>query len=142
MFGFEAEGAAALVKGEPIENPETVATAIRIGNPASWNLALNARDESEGHIDLVTDEEILEAYRKLASTEGIFAEPASAASLAGVMKMRKLGRIAAGKQVVCVLTGNGLKDPNIALKSVGVEPVVVESTEEAVVGIITQGAGV
>jgi threonine synthase len=142
MFGFEAEGAAALVKGEPIENPETVATAIRIGNPASWNLALNARDESEGHIDLVTDEEILEAYRKLASTEGIFAEPASAASLAGVMKMRKLGRIEAGKQVVCVLTGNGLKDPNIALKSVGVEPVVVESTEEAVLGIIAQGAGV
>ncbi|GEN33057.1 MULTISPECIES: threonine synthase [Aneurinibacillus] len=142
MFGFEAEGAAALVKGEPIEQPETLATAIRIGNPASWDLALTARDESNGHIDYVTDEEIVEAYRKLASMEGIFAEPASAASLAGLMKMRKLGRIPAGQQVVCVLTGNGLKDPNIALKSVGVDPVVVESTEEAVLGIITQGAGV
>jgi threonine synthase len=142
MFGFEAEGAAALVKGEPIENPETLATAIRIGNPASWDLALNARDESGGHIDMVTDEEIVEAYRKLAASEGIFAEPASAASLAGVIKMRKLGRIPAGQQVVCVLTGNGLKDPNIALKTSGVEPVVVESTEEAVLGIIAQGAGV
>ncbi|AMA72139.1 threonine synthase [Aneurinibacillus thermoaerophilus] len=142
MFGFEAEGAAALVKGEVIENPETLATAIRIGNPASWNLALNARDESGGHIDMVTDEEILDAYRKLAQTEGIFAEPASAASLAGIIKMRKLGRIEAGKQVVCVLTGNGLKDPNIALTSVGVEPIVVESTEEAVLGIIARGAGV
>jgi len=142
MFGFEAEGAAALVKGEPIEQPETLATAIRIGNPASWDLALTARDESNGHIDYVTDEEIVEAYRKLASMEGIFAEPASAASLAGLMKMRKLGRIPAGQQVVCVLTGNGLKDPNIALKSVGADPVVVESTEEAVLGIITQGAGV
>lgn len=142
MFGFEAEGAAALVKGEPIEHPETLATAIRIGNPASWDLALNARDESDGHIDFVTDDEIVEAYRKLAASEGIFAEPASAASLAGVMKMRKLGRIPAGKQVVCVLTGNGLKDPNIALKSVGVEPVVVESTEEAVLNIIAERAGV
>jgi len=142
MFGFEAEGAAALVKGEPIEQPETLATAIRIGNPASWDLALTARDESNGHIDYVTDEEIVEAYRKLASMEGIFAEPASAASLAGLMKMRKLGRIPAGQQVVCVLTGNGLKDPNIALKSVGADPVVVESTKEAVLGIITQGAGV
>ncbi|MBN6186496.1 threonine synthase [Aneurinibacillus sp. BA2021] len=142
MFGFEAEGAAALVKGEPIEQPETLATAIRIGNPASWDLALNARDESEGHIDYVTDDEIVEAYRKLAASEGIFAEPASAASLAGVMKMRKLGRIPAGQQVVCVLTGNGLKDPNIALTSVGVEPVVVESTEEAVLSIIAEKAGV
>jgi threonine synthase len=142
MFGFEAEGAAALVKGEVIENPETLATAIRIGNPASWDLALNARDESEGHIDMVTDDEILEAYRKLAATEGIFAEPASAASLAGVIKMRKEGRIEPGKQVVCVLTGNGLKDPNIALKAVGVQPVVVESTEEAVLQVIAQAAGV
>lgn len=142
MFGFEAEGAAALVKGEPIENPETLATAIRIGKPASWDLALAARDESNGHIDFVTDDEIVEAYRKLASMEGIFAEPASAASLAGIIKMRKLGKLEAGKQVVCVLTGNGLKDPNIAIKSAGIEPVVVESTEEAVLGIIAQGAGV
>ncbi|BAU27014.1 threonine synthase [Aneurinibacillus soli] len=142
MFGFEAEGAAALVKGEPIENPETLATAIRIGKPASWDLALAARDESNGHIDFVTDDEIVAAYRKLASMEGIFAEPASAASLAGIIKMRKLGKLEAGQQVVCVLTGNGLKDPNIAIKSAGIEPVVVESTEEAVLGIIAQGAGV
>ncbi|GED13335.1 threonine synthase [Aneurinibacillus migulanus] len=142
MFGFEAEGAAAIVKDEPIENPETLATAIRIGKPASWNLAVNARDESNGHIDMVTDDEIVEAYRKLASMEGIFAEPASAASLAGVIKMRKQGRIAAGQQVVCVLTGNGLKDPDIAIKSAGIQPTVVESTEEAVLGIIAQGAGV
>ncbi|WP_035099706.1 threonine synthase [Aneurinibacillus terranovensis] len=142
MFGFEAEGAAALVKGKVIENPETLATAIRIGNPASWDLAVNAKDESNGRIDMVTDDEILEAYRKLASSEGIFAEPASAASLAGVIKMRKLGLIEQGQQVVCVLTGNGLKDPNIALKAVGVEPVVVESTEEAVLSIIAEKAGV
>lgn len=142
MFGFEAEGAAALVKGEPIKNPETVATAIRIGNPASWDLALNARDDSGGHIDMVTDEEILVAYKMLASMEGIFCEPASAASLAGIMKMRKEGKVEAGKQVVCVLTGNGLKDPNIAMTAVGVEPVVVESTEEAVMRVIKQEAGV
>ncbi|HBI04679.1 MAG TPA: threonine synthase [Paenibacillaceae bacterium] len=142
MFGFEAEGAAALVKGEPIKNPETIATAIRIGNPASWDLALNARDESGGHIDMVTDEEILVAYKMLASMEGIFCEPASAASLAGMIKMRKEGKIEAGQQVVCVLTGNGLKDPNIAMKAVGVEPVVVESTEEAVMRVIMQEAGV
>lgn len=142
MFGFEAEGAAALVKGEPIKNPETIATAIRIGNPASWDLAINARNESGGHIDMVTDEEILEAYRMLASMEGIFCEPASAASLAGMIKMRKEGKVKAGKQVVCVLTGNGLKDPNIAMKAVGIEPVVVESTEEAVMRVIMQEAGV
>ncbi|WCK53628.1 threonine synthase [Aneurinibacillus sp. Ricciae_BoGa-3] len=142
MFGFEAEGAAALVKGEVIENPETVATAIRIGNPASWELAVAAQRESNGRIDMVTDEEILAAYRMLASTEGIFAEPASAASLAGVIKMRNEGKIESGKQVVCVLTGNGLKDPNIALKAVGIEPVVVESTEEAVLDVIAQKAGV
>lgn len=142
MFGFEAEGAAALVKGEPIKNPETIATAIRIGNPASWDLAINARDESGGHIDMVTDEEILVAYKMLASMEGIFCEPASAASLAGMIKMRKEGKIEAGQQVVCVLTGNGLKDPNIAMKAVGVEPIVVESTEEAVMRVIMQEAGV
>lgn len=141
MFGFEAEGAAALVKGEVIENPETIATAIRIGNPASWDKALNAVKESDGHIDSVTDEEILEAYRKLASTEGIFAEPASAASLAGVIKMRKQGMIEAGKKVVCVLTGNGLKDPNIALKAVSVEPLVVENDADAVMDVIRQGKG-
>ncbi len=141
MFGFEAEGAAALVKGEVIENPETIATAIRIGNPASWDKALNAVKESDGHIDSVTDEEILEAYRRLAATEGIFAEPASAASLAGVIKMRKQGMIEAGKKVVCVLTGNGLKDPNVALKAVNVEPLVVENDADAVMDVIRQGKG-
>jgi threonine synthase len=142
MFGFEAEGAAALVKGQVIENPETVATAIRIGNPASWDLAVAAQSESNGRIDMVTDEEILAAYRMLAATEGIFAEPASAASLAGVIKMRNEGKIESGKQVVCVLTGNGLKDPNIALKTVGIEPAVVESTEKAVLDVIAQKVGV
>ncbi|GAB7386537.1 threonine synthase [Bacillaceae bacterium] len=136
MFGFEAEGAAALVKGHVIERPETVATAIRIGNPASWELAMNAIRESSGHIDMVTDEEILDAYRTLARTEGIFAEPASAASLAGVIKMRKLGKIERGKRVVCVLTGNGLKDPNIALQAIEVKPTVVESSEKAVLDVI------
>lgn len=141
MFGFEAEGAAALVKGQVIENPETIATAIRIGNPASWDLAMNAVTESQGHIDMVSDEEILAAYRKLASMEGIFAEPASAASLAGVIKMRKLGQIEPGKQVVCVLTGNGLKDPNIALKAVDVQPVVTGNSEDEVLQVILKKEG-
>lgn len=136
MLGFEAEGAAAMVKGKVIENPETIATAIRIGNPASWDLALNAAEESSGAINMVTDDEILEAYRTLAQTEGIFAEPASAASLAGVMKQRKQGAIQPGQQVVCVLTGNGLKDPNAALEAVEVDPIVVEQSEEAVLNVI------
>jgi threonine synthase len=136
MYGFQAEGAAALVKGEPIENPETVATAIRIGNPASAHLAKAAIKESEGLVDMVTDEEILDAYKLLAKTEGIFAEPASAASLAGIIKLHRQGRLEYGKQVVCVLTGNGLKDPNIALKAVGVEPVVVDSNLESVMSVI------
>lgn len=115
MWGFEAEGAAAIVQGKPIEKPETLATAIRIGNPASWQTAVEAKEESGGVIDLVTDEEILRAYRKIASQEGIFCEPASAASVAGVYKMAKQGRLSKLLKVVCVLTGNGLKDPNIAL---------------------------
>ncbi|RXT14736.1 threonine synthase [Ammoniphilus sp. CFH 90114] len=136
MFGFQAEGAASLVKGMAIENPETVATAIRIGNPASRDLAVKALSESDGHVDSVTDDEILAAYRKLAQTEGIFAEPASCASLAGIIKMKQIGKLEKGKQVVCVLTGNGLKDPNIALKTVGVEPKVVESSIESVMEVI------
>ncbi len=136
MFGFQAEGAASLVKGIDIENPETVATAIRIGNPASRHLAVKALEESDGHVDSVTDEEILAAYRKLAQTEGIFAEPASCASLAGIIKMRQIGKLEKGKQVVCVLTGNGLKDPNIALKTVGVEPVVVDSSIKSVMSVV------
>lgn len=116
MMGFEAEGAAAIVKGERIMKPETIATAIRIGNPASWTQAENARDKTDGIINCVTDEEIIEAYKMIASCEGILAEPASAASVAGVIKANKLGLVEAGKKIVCVLTGNGLKDPDSAIK--------------------------
>lgn len=116
MFGFEAEGAASIVKGERIMKPETIATAIRIGNPASWKQAEAARDESGGIIDSVTDEEIIEAYRTMARTEGILAEPASAASVAGLFKAYKAGKIQEGATIACVLTGNGLKDPDSAIK--------------------------
>ncbi|MCM3618968.1 threonine synthase [Sutcliffiella horikoshii] len=111
MRGFEAEGAAAIVQKRVIPDPETIATAIRIGNPASWEYAVEAERDSNGKIDFVTDEEILYAYKLLAQTEGVFAEPASSASVAGVIKQLKSGEISKGKQVVCVLTGNGLKDP-------------------------------
>lgn len=116
MMGFEAEGAAAIVKGERILKPETIATAIRIGNPASWKQAEEARDLSGGIINFVTDDEIVEAYRLLARCEGVLAEPASAASVAGVIKAKKLGLVEDGKKIVCVLTGNGLKDPDSAIK--------------------------
>lgn len=141
MVGFEAEGAMAIVKGEPIPNPETVATAIRIGNPASWDLAVNAASESGGQINYVTDDEILAAYRTIAAKEGIFAEPASAASIAGVIKLHKEGYFRGGERVVCVLTGHGLKDPNIAIKSVGGELLVVPDTEEAVMDAIRKLEG-
>jgi threonine synthase len=141
MIGFQAEGASPLVTGKPFPNPETVATAIRIGNPASWELAVNAHTESSGGIWAVTDEEILEAYRTIASSEGVFAEPASAASIAGVMKQRREGMLPPGSQVVCVLTGHGLKDPNIAIKTVAAEPIVVADTEEAVMSAIMQAEG-
>jgi threonine synthase len=114
MMGFEAEGAAAIVKGERILNPETLATAIRIGNPASWKQAEAARDESEGMINSVTDDEIVNAYKLIASTEGILAEPASAASVAGLIKVKD--QIKEGSRIVCILTGNGLKDPDNAIK--------------------------
>lgn len=114
MMGFEAEGAAAIVKGERIMNPETVATAIRIGNPASWTFAEAARDESNGMINYVTDEEILKAYKLIASCEGVLAEPASAASVAGLIKVKDT--VKSGSKIVCILTGNGLKDPDNAIK--------------------------
>lgn len=114
MMGFEAEGAAAIVKGERIYNPETLATAIRIGNPASWKFAEQARDESNGMINYVTDDEIVEAYKLLASSEGILAEPASAASVAGLIKVKS--QVKKGSKIVCILTGNGLKDPDNAIK--------------------------
>ena len=114
MMGFEAEGAAAIVKGERIKYPETLATAIRIGNPASWKQAEAARDQSNGIINFVTDEEIIKAYKLIASSEGILAEPASAASVAGLIKVKDT--IKAGTKIVCILTGNGLKDPDNAIK--------------------------
>ena len=115
MMGFQAEGAAPIVRGYPVDNPQTVATAIRIGNPASWKSAVAARDESGGIIDMVSDEEILHAYRLMATREGVFGEPASAASLAGVLKLARQGMNFTGKRIVCVITGAGLKDPDTAI---------------------------
>jgi threonine synthase len=116
MLGFQAEGAAPIVRGKVVEKPETIATAIRIGNPASWKQAEAARDESGGLIDMVSDEEILQAYQMLASLEGIFCEPASAASLAGVMKLDRKGFFKKDDVVVLTITGHGLKDPDIAIR--------------------------
>jgi threonine synthase len=116
MLGFQAEGAAPIVRGRVVERPETIATAIRIGNPASWKQAESARDESGGLIDMVSDEEILEAYRMMASLEGIFCEPASAASLAGVVKLNRKGFFKKGDILVLTITGHGLKDPDIAIQ--------------------------
>lgn len=121
MMGFEATGSAAIVQGERIFQPETIATAIRIGNPASWKQAEAARDESGGKIDCVTDEEIVVAYKLIASTEGILAEPASAASVAGLIKAHKMNLVQEGSKIVCILTGNGLKDPDSAIKYSGTE---------------------
>jgi threonine synthase len=114
MYGFQAAGAAPLVVGHPIDHPDTIATAIRIGNPASWAKAITARDASGGRIEAVTDDEILGAYRALAAEEGIFCEPSSAASVAGVTRLAGSGAIATDAVVVCVLTGTGLKDPTTA----------------------------
>jgi threonine synthase len=116
MMGWQAEGSAPIVKGYPIKNPQTIATAIRIGNPYSWQGALKARDESGGRIDAVSDDEILYAYKLIASLEGIFCEPASAASVAGFIKCVREGIFKGGETVVCTLTGNGLKDPDTAIK--------------------------
>jgi threonine synthase len=125
MLGFQAEGAAPIVRGKPVEKPETIATAIRIGNPASWKQAEFARDESGGLIDMVSDREILEAYKILAG-EGVFVEPASAASVAGILKLNKSGYFKKLKtpRIVCILTGHGLKDPDRAIKSIK-EPKVI-----------------
>src|SRR5690349_13044631 len=115
MFGFQAAGAAPLVHGAPVRHPETIATAIRIGDPASWASAMAARDESGGKFAAVTDEEILDAYRLLASTEAVFVEPASAASVAGLLQSAADGSLPRGALVVCTVTGHGLKDPDTAL---------------------------
>lgn len=127
MMGFEAEGSAAIVRGKPIENPETIATAIRIGNPASWQEAVRAAEESSGLIDSVTDAEILEAYSLVGKTEGIFCEPSSAASIAGLIKQLQAGKIKRNATVVCVLTGNGLKDPDTPQKMSTVDLAPVEA---------------
>jgi threonine synthase len=116
MYGFQAEGSAPIVRGYAIEKPETIATAIRIGNPASWEKATAARDESGGIIDMVSDDEILDAQRIMSSQAGVFGEPASCAPLAGLIKLTKQDQKFAGKVIVCVVTGNGLKDTETALK--------------------------
>ncbi|MFH0917785.1 MAG: threonine synthase [Candidatus Omnitrophota bacterium] len=124
MLGFQAQGSAPIVRNKPILNPETIATAIRIGNPASWKSALEARDESGGLIDMVSDNQILGAYQLLAEKEGIFAEPASAASIAGLLKLIKSGYFKKSNlskkkfSIVCILTGHGLKDPERAIKTI------------------------
>lgn len=135
MIGFQAAGAAPLVLGHPVEKPDTVATAIRIGNPARGQEALAAARESGGLIDAVTDEEIISAYRLVASTEGTFCEPASAASIAGVIRKRGEGLIPEGATVVCVLTGHGLKDPDTAI-SAGPKVIRVEAEIEQVVKVL------
>jgi len=130
MMGFEAEGAAPIVRGYPIEKPETIATAIRIGNPASWEGAVKARDESGGEIGMVSDAELLAAYRLIAEREGVFCEPASAVAVAGVIKKAAQGFFTAGDRVVCTLTGHGLKDPDTALAQVGEVACVPASLEK------------
>ncbi len=116
MMGFQAQGAAPIVRGHAIKKPETIASAIRIGNPASWHKAMAARDESGGIIDMVSDEEILSAQKLLATKAGVFGEPASAASLAGLIKLSRQGMDFSQKKIVGVITGTGLKDTDIALK--------------------------
>ena len=135
MWGFQAAGAAPLVSGEPVLHPETIATAIRIGNPASWTSAIEARDESGGLIDAVTDDEILAAYHLVASQEAVFCEPASAASVAGLLKVHAAGALEPGQQVVCTLTGHGLKDTQWALEGAA-GPVVLPVDAAAVVGAL------
>jgi threonine synthase len=124
MYGFQAAGAAPLVTGVPVEHPDTIATAIRIGNPASWAKAIAARDESGGRIEAVSDDEILAAYRALATEEGIFCEPSSAASVAGIARLASAGEVDPDAVVVCVLTGTGLKDPATAESSIGAGQVI------------------
>jgi len=135
MIGFQAEGASPIVQGRIFKKPETIATAIRIGNPASWKKAEQARDESGGLIDSVTDEEILEAYKMVSSVEGVFCEPASAASIAGLIKKNEQGLFNGGETVVCTLTGHGLKDPDNAIK-VSREPVTCMPETKKVLNVL------
>jgi threonine synthase len=136
MFGFQAAGAAPIVDGHPIPHPETVASAIRIGNPASWMGATNALKESNGFIDKVSDAEILSAYQLIARTEGIFVEPACAAPLAGLIRCAKAGMIPKGGVVTATMTGHGLKDPDTAIKAAGFEPIIVAATKTAVMKVM------
>lgn len=136
MFGFQATGSAPIVDGHPVENPHTVATAIRIGHPASWDGATRALQESDGFIGKVTDEEILHAYQLVARTEGIFVEPASAAPLAGLIRCVREKKIPTGACIVAIMTGHGLKDPDCAIQSAGFEPKVVAPTRDAVLKAI------
>ena len=135
MMGFQAQGAAPIVRGHVIEHPQTVATAICIGNPASWKLAVQAVEESSGAIQMVTDEEILEAYQALAKEEGVFCEPASAASVAGLTKCSQAGLLPEGATVVCTLTGHGLKDPDIAVE-ISPKTLTVKATREDVLALL------
>jgi threonine synthase len=136
LMGFQAAGAAPIVLGAIVEHPETIATAIRIGNPASWKSAVAARDESNGLIDKVEDSEIIEAYLMLAREEGVFCEPASAAALAGLLRLPQLGVDVTGKTVVCILTGNGLKDPGTVEKRGMVELEYVEPDLHSVISLL------
>ena len=136
MMGWQAEGAAPIVRGEVVKSPETVATAIRIGNPASWDKAVRASEESSGVIDCVSDEEILDAHRMLARTEGLFVEPASAAGIAGIVKSKARGDIPEGSTVVVTVTGHGLKDPGIAIKNAKSRSEVIEPDIGLVLGAI------
>ena len=140
MMGFQAAGAAPIVRGEPVANPQTIASAIRIGNPASWQGAVDARDSSGGVIEMVSDDEILDAYRLLASREGIFCEPASAASFAGLVKMIRGGLNLAEQRVVCIITGTGLKDPDLAVSSVAARTTEVEPNIEALEAVVLAAA--
>jgi threonine synthase len=135
MVGFQAAGAAPIVLGHVVEQPQTIATAIRIGNPASWQGALAAVEESSGLIDMVTDEEILDAYKLVAREEGVFCEPASAASVAGVAKLWRNKALPEGAVVVCTLTGHGVKDPDTAM-GVSVQPVTVKANREEVARLL------
>jgi threonine synthase len=137
MLGYQASGAAPIVRGRPVENPETVATAIRIGNPVSWQQALAAAHESGGWFAECTDEEILHVQKVLAQTEGLFCEPASAIALAGVLKDLELGKIGEGSIIVCTLTGHGLKDPDTAIAQ-SARPLTVDAEFSAIERVIRQ----
>src|SRR5205085_10045688 len=136
LFGFQAAGAAPIVDGHPVENPSTIATASRIGNPASWQAARKAIAESNGHIGKVTDEEILAAYKLIARTDGIFVEPASAAALAGFIKCAQAGMIVARSLITATMTGHGLKNPDSAVTTAGFEATIVEPKKDAVLKVI------